>query len=151
MRADVQRFLAGDEESTSVQLPDGSSMTVEKVTGPGAGMRFEGDGGFSGRSYAAAAERPADYPADLPFVADAPVLVQEIAARGIASLFWWNPPDPAGVHASVEKQLLQDGWIRGESQEMPQVGVTTTSYHKGDVERVLLSSAALVSLMEKRP
>ncbi len=151
MQAEVQRFVAGEEESTSVQLPDGSAMTVEKVGGPEGGMRFQGAGGLSGRSYPALAERPGDYPEGFPFAPGATVLVQEVAAQGMTSLFWWGAPDPLGVRASVEAQLLRDGWTRGESQDLPQAAATTTSYRKGEVERMLMGGADLVMLIEKRP
>ncbi len=152
MQAEVQRFVAGGEESTSVRLPDGSAMTVAKLAGPNAGMRFEGPGGgLSGRSYPAAAERPADYPAELPFVADVPVLVQQLGPDGMTLLFWMDAPDPLAVRASIEKQLAHAGWVRGESQEVPLADATVTSYRKGEVERTLMGGGKLMMLMEKRP
>ncbi len=151
LQAEVQRFTAGHEESTSVRLPDGSAMRVEKVTGPGEGLRFEGFGGLSGRSYAAAAERPPDYPAALPFVPGAAVLIQQLPSKGVTMLFWSDVPDALGAHAAIEKQLLQEGWARGESQDLPQAAGTATSYSMGAVERTLMGGGPVLMLMEKRP
>ncbi len=148
MQGDVQRFMAGNQERTSVQLPDGSAMRVEKVAGPGAGMRFEGFGGLTGRSYAAAPERPPDYPAELPFVPDTPVLVQQLP--GMTLLFWSEVADPLGARATIEKQLVQSGWTRGESLELPTEAGTATSYRQGEVVRMLMGGGPMLMLMEKR-
>ncbi len=151
VQAEVQRFVASEAESTSVELPDGSAMKVEKVGGPAGGMRYAGAGGLSGRSYPALPERPPDYPEGFPFAPGAAVLVQEMADQGMTSLFWWGAADSLGVLATVEAQLLREGWARGEAQDLPQAGAVMTSYRKGEDERMLMGGGDLVMLIEKRP
>lgn len=145
MRQALTAFAASADEKTSLELPQGGAMDVEKVSG---GVRMSGDG-FSVRTIAPAAERPADYPEDLPFVAGVMVLVQHVPPKG-RGLMWLQAPDPAALLAEVERQLAETGWVRAGDVAVPIPGAGLRLFRKGELERSLLAAGPMTGLLESR-
>ncbi len=145
VRQALAAFAASAEEKTSLELPRGGALDVEKVSG---GVRMSGDG-FSVRTIAPAEQRPADYPEDMPFVAGVTVLVQHVPPKG-RGVMWLQPPDPAALLAEVERQLAETGWARAGDVAVPIPGAGLTLFRKGDLQRSLLAAGPMTGLLESR-
>lgn len=103
--------------------PARRDRTVE-VDGTGFRLRFDPEHGVDMRleaveapdearytTYHAVDERPASYPAELPFLPRARASVS--GRTGNAAVQWWNVPDVEGALAELRAQGAAGGWTEG--------------------------------------
>jgi hypothetical protein len=145
-----EKLLAvlADADAASVQLPGGSTLTIDRNSPDGATVRIDVDGAVF-RGFPPAKAAPEGYPADLPFVSGRAVLLSQVP-DDLVALQWLGAEAAAGVAGEMERLLLRDGWERTEVQTMPELPVTAATFAKGDMERTLASGASMVMLLQKR-
>src|SRR5512140_2939027 len=100
----LEQFRASERARTDIPMPDGSTMSVEKISGQASGIHLEMEGGLSGRAYEPTETRPDDYPADLPFVCGTAAAVKWVRGK-LWGVSWIGVSDPEGARASIETQL----------------------------------------------
>lgn len=145
-----EKLLAvlADPDADTVQLPDGSTLTIDRDPRHGATVRIDVDGAVF-RGFPPADAAPEGYPADLPFLPGRAVLLSQVSDNLVA-LQWLGVEAAAGVAAEMERLLLLDGWERTEVQTMPELAVTAVTFVKGDLERELVSGGSMTMLLQKR-
>ncbi len=118
---------------TIERAEDGDGSTVVQATSPGV------PGGARITQHAPAAERPAGYPAEIPFLPGLPVAVSE-SPRWAG---WFATPDvEAALRALVEASALA-GWTPGPAVPLPgtPVGTSVVGLRRGAELRVLTAAA----------
>jgi hypothetical protein len=160
MREAVQKGGPG----AVLDVLSGMGVAIEREPEAGVGLRMRSGAGtadgFTTTMYAAASERPAGWPADIPFLPDVggSLTLFEQPGRGF-SLQWWKVPDPAAAARLLVDQCLAAGW---RPQDAPAVmlpmglpGTHTVVLARDDVTRTLSSLAikdvGFVQLLESRP
>lgn len=140
-----------------------SEMGAAVETAPEAGVKLRmragsgTDDGCVTTGYEASAERPAGWPADVPFLANtqASLTLFDKPGRRVA-VQWWKVEDPARAAQAVVQESLAAGWQETSAPSLPGVlaGLRIALLERDGVERTVLSAAikdfGLVSLTEGR-
>ena len=147
LKLDIMRAMESGAQRSTVQFAD-SELVLERTSDGGLTVSAPGQPSAS-RFFRGAPERPAGYPADLPFVPDEPVMVSLIR-EGASSLNWFAPRDPSAVFEELDRQCVQDAWELTQRHEMNQT-VVQLAYQKGVVlRRLLLSIPGVVTVIQTR-
>ncbi|HEX6037591.1 hypothetical protein [Longimicrobium sp.] len=101
---------------------DGADVRVQFNPEPGVDQRVhiaEGAEGMTMTTFEAAEDRPASYPADLPFL---PGLKASVHARADEpdrnrAVMWWSLPDLDDALTRIRAQCDAAGWVEDESTE----------------------------------
>jgi hypothetical protein len=160
----MREAMAKGGPAAALDVLAGMGVAVEKEPEPGMGMRMRSgagtEDGFTTTMYAAAAERPAGWPADIPFLADTggSLTLFDQPGRGF-SVQWWKVPDPSVATQLILDQCLAAGWRRPDATagtpciSLP--GMQTVALERDSVTRVLMSLGVkgfgFVQLVESRP
>jgi hypothetical protein len=147
LKSDIARAMESGAQRSTVQFADGE-LVLERTSDGGLTVSAPGQPSAS-RFFMGAPERPAGYPADLPFVPDEPVMVS-IPRENASSLTWFAPRDPDQVFAQLEQQTVADGWQLSHRHELKEMPILQLAYQKGHVQRmVLLSLPGVVTVLQK--
>jgi hypothetical protein len=124
IQAATERVRSGEVESAEITTPDGTVMRLSRDPVVPGGFRVESDGADRGkaltaRTYPALEDRPASYPAALPFLPQCAVSVTEVGSRGMRSAIWMNPPDAGAAFESIRNGMTALGWIQRPVPEPP--------------------------------
>jgi hypothetical protein len=146
---EITRAMESGAQRSTVRFAD-NELVLEREPDGGLTMGMPGQA-VTGRFYAAAADRPNGYPADLPFVPNEPVMVSVISIlrEDASSLTWFAPRDPVDVFAQLEQQTVADGWALSHRHEMKEMPVVQLAYQKGPVLRMLLLRQGIVTVIQK--
>jgi hypothetical protein len=159
----VREAMAKGGPAAVLEVLSGMGAAIEKEPGAGVGMRMRsgtgtGDG-FTTTMYEGASERPAGWPADIPFLPNvaASLTLFEQPGRG-CSVQWWKVPDASAAQLLID-QCLAAGWHRQVAPAaMPPIGLPgmqTVILERDGVTRILFSLAVkdvgFVQLLESRP
>ncbi len=102
--------------------------------------------GVTTTTWAPSANRPKEYPADLPFLADHPVTMRSV--RGSTTLEWKGvPPRVAEVLA---RTLANEGWVETTLPDSSMPGMSIRPFRLGQRQRVLIHDGRLLSLLDTR-
>lgn len=125
---------------------DGADVQVRFNPEPGVDQRVEiseGAEAVTMTTYEAAAERPASYPADLPYLAGHKVSVHarsDSAESGRAAM-WWNIADLDGALAQLRVQSAAAGWEEENTTNLIP-GVRMIDFRHPDGRHRLVQTAA---------
>jgi hypothetical protein len=92
------------------------------------------------------AVRPADYPHDLPFLADQAATM--LSVRGSTTLEWIGVP-PRTAEA-VARSLVDAGWVETTLPDSSMPGMSIRPFRLGERQRVLIHDGRLLSLLDTR-
>lgn len=118
-REALVRFQRETEASTASRLDlvatDGRRLVHERAPAPGVVSRLtvhaaDGTGRPVVTEWAPSAERPAGYPASLPFVPGRAVGVSVLGSDDDVAVSWEDVADPAALAAELHRACLADGW-----------------------------------------
>lgn len=140
----------------------GLGFGIEKEPEPGVGMRMRFGTGtedaFTTTMYSPAAERPAGWPADVPFLPDVggSLTLFDRIGRGF-SIQWFKVPDPSVAVELILNECLATGWRRQDTAEPPAPsslpGMQTVVLERDEVQRTVSSVAVrdfgMVQLLER--
>lgn len=160
-RAMLEAVTKGGPAAAFEQLSR-MGVAVDQAPEPGVGARMRSGAGtedaFTMTQYLAAADRPHDWPADVPFLPDAVAAVTRFdrPGRGLA-VQWWNVRDPAAAAALILRESLAGGWSERHDPAPPDLsalaGLRLTLLERGRVTRMVMAAAlketGLVALMER--
>jgi hypothetical protein len=147
LKSDIMRAMESGAQRSTVRFAD-SELVLERASDGGLTVNAPGQPSAS-RFFPGAAERPAGYPADLPFVPDEPVMVSLIR-EDASSLNWFAPQDANALFAQLDRQCVEDAWELKQRHEMNQT-VVQLAYQKGVVlRRLLLSIPGVVTVIQTR-
>lgn len=149
------RADAGTEEQ--IELPGGGTATARRNPAPGVELAVQSAGVLPAidiHLFALAAEPAAEYPADLPFLANArTVVMRSPADEGFVLMAsWMDIEDPLAAAEDLVRQSISARWVEESRQSMPPPGVINIALVRRLVRRVISAMAepARVSLMEAR-
>lgn len=139
-------------------------VAVEKDPEAGVGIRMRSGAGtpdgFTTTMYAAAPERPAGWPADIPFLPNVggSMTLFDQPGRGF-SVQWWKVPDPSAASQLILNECVAAGWRRNDApvatSPVSLPGMQTIVLERGEVTRIVSSlpvtGIGLVQLLESRP
>ena len=144
-------FPEGDRTDRSVSL-EGVELGLTYDPQPGVELRIEGtdpqDPGEPAAvvtGYAAAAERPASYPPELPYVAGLKVstMISPDGGSAGATATWWKVSQPDAVLADILAQSAAAGWTESTEPDPPlPPGIRMISLHRGGERRVVHVASA---------
>jgi len=93
--------------------------------------------------------RPANYPADLPYVPDEIVMLSSTVRHTMAT--WWSTGEVSTIFAEIERQCAAAGWTRRDAPPVPHEDVTLRVYEQAGRLRHLTLGQGIVSLIETEP
>lgn len=145
MIAQAEQAIAAGQDHASVNLA-GMELRLERTR----------DGGFTLRApgqpvgmllFERSQTRPAAYPPNLPFVPGEPVTLTEY--EGTFTLIWWAPADADRVVRDLDADARAADWtLQGETRA-GNAEVAQRTFAKGDLQRTIMSSSAVVSLLQR--
>ena len=145
----IQGAVESGVKDQVVDFPDGTSMWMQRAPEPGVLARIEAletHDDIRAVSWAAATERPAEYPADLPFIPGLPVSLT--VSNGNRNLQWYSAPQ--GSAESVCERLVADGWAETTIPSPSMPGMFIRPFRRGDRQRIVLGGGPILSLLETR-
>ena len=96
--------------------------------------------------FASAGIRPPSYPAELPFI---PGEMVGVTGTGrTQALTWWAPSDPSSLVATLDRQLVAEGWEPGGEMRLAVFRTTQRAYARGNTQLVIATSGTTVSLSQ---
>jgi hypothetical protein len=128
---------------------DGVDVRVRYDPEPGVDRRVhvaEGAEGMTMTSFGAAAERPASYPADLPYL---PGLKASVNGRSDApdstrGVTWWSVPDMDRALAELRAQSAAAGWTEEDAGiPVPLPGIQMIGFGHADGRKRLVHATAV--------
>ncbi|MDH4045530.1 MAG: hypothetical protein OEW06_13830 [Gemmatimonadota bacterium] len=108
--------LAAGSDDAEVAFPDGTPWRVHRdVDGALMVQTSSGDVQIRGRVWQPSAERPSDYPAAIPFLAEtlAYTSLSSDPSR-IVMVQWWKVHNGAQALKQLIRETLGDGWLETE-------------------------------------
>jgi len=146
----VQAIMDGDvDDGGIVDGPDGTPLRVLKRPEPGVELRAEpvteGGDSFTMTVWEAAPQRPAGYPADLPFVPDIPVSLASWAAKGRSGrqIHWEDVDGAQAVASQIVEQSLSDEWeAPGSEGPFAPPGMDITHLTRRGASRLIMTHGA---------
>jgi hypothetical protein len=105
--------------------------------------------------YSACENRPAGYPAVLPFVPQLDVSVT-VAQGGMIhgpSAQWWGVPNPPALFDKLLRSSLADGWIPLDDEDAPAIAAQVSNLHRAGRTRTIVAAivgtTGLVTLSDR--
>lgn len=145
MIAQAERAIAAGQDQTSVDLA-GMELRLERTRDGGFTLRAPGQP-MGMLLFERSQTRPAAFPPDLPFVPGEPVTLTE--SEGTLTLMWWAPADAERLFRDLDADARAAGWtLQGETLD-GNAEVAQRTYAKGDLQRTIMSSSAVVSLLQR--
>jgi len=150
--------------AAALDVLSGMGFAIEKEPEPGVGMRMRFGAGtedaFTTTMYSGASERPAGWPAEVPFLPDVggSLTLFDRPGRGF-SVQWFRVPDPSVAVQRILSECLATGWQRRDASEPPAPssppGTQTVVLERDEALRTLSSVVVrdfgMVQLLERGP
>ena len=107
---------------------------------------LETHAGVSSKEWSGAPTRPADYPADLPFIADHPFTI--LAVNGSTTVEW----DGIGQRMVevIARQMVTAGWVETTLPNASLPGMAIRPFRLGARQRVLIHDGRFLTLLDTR-
>lgn len=145
MVAAIRAALAAGRDHATIPLA-GAELRMEPL--PGGGHQIRGAPALPGwRIVGEPSRRPADYPDELPFLAE------ELATTGAhgtsLSVAWWAPTESTRAVESLHEQTLAAGWTPEPPEASTGPAPAQRRYRKGTVRRDIICDQGAIILIDR--
>jgi hypothetical protein len=107
---------------------------------------LETHAGVASHEWKGAATRPADYPADLPFIADHPFTI--LTVNGSTTVEWGGVGQR--MVEVIARQLVTAGWVETALPHASMPGMMIRPFRLAGRQRVLIHDGRLLTVLDTR-